>query len=123
VHQNQQAVKPHQAAGLTTVLIPVDNPNPKLATIWKQIDDPSAVVTIIQERNKQHFAQDANTPFTTGEFGTIPYSGTGPLADAILVGSYQSADPLVQMMLDELVRPAFKSSYGNLFRPHLGQPH
>jgi hypothetical protein len=38
-----QAANPHHLVGLTTVLIPVDNPNPKLATIWKKIDDPSAI--------------------------------------------------------------------------------
>jgi hypothetical protein len=99
-------VKPNQSAGLATVLvIPVDNANPKLAKIWRKIDDLSAVVTIIQARNKQHFAQAANTPFTTGEFQAIPYSGTGSLADNILAGSYHSSDPIVQLLLDELVRP------------------
>jgi hypothetical protein len=63
------------------------------------------VVTIIQVRNKQHFAQATNTHFTTGEFQAIPYSGTGRLADKSLAGCYHSAEPIVQLLLDELVRP------------------
>jgi hypothetical protein len=102
-------VKPNQSSGLSTVLIPVYNPDPKQATIWQRIDDPSAVVTLIQARNKKHFAQAANTPCTTGEFTVILYSGTGPLADNILAGSYVSPDPIVQLLLDELVRPSHQA--------------
>jgi hypothetical protein len=98
-------VSPQQSAGLNSVLIPVDNIDPKKAVVWKKIDDPREVVSIIQARNKQHFRQAENTPFTTGEFKDIPFNGTGPLGDSILAGTYQSPDPIVQMLLDELVCP------------------
>jgi hypothetical protein len=53
---------------------------------------------------KKHFRQAAGTPFTTGEFQSIPFDGSGPVADAVLAGSsYKSADPVVQLLLDELV--------------------
>jgi hypothetical protein len=83
----------------------VDNPNPKQATVWKTIDAPQQVVAVLQARNQQHFRQAAGTPFTTGEFGTICLDGSGPVADSVLDGTYKSADPVVQLLLDELVRP------------------
>jgi hypothetical protein len=98
-------VAPQQSAGLTSVLIPVDHVDPKKATVWKKIDDPREVVSLIQVRNKKHFRQAEHTPFTTGEFQVIPFDGTGPLTDSILAGTYRPPDPIVQMLLDELVRP------------------
>ena len=73
--------------------------------MWKKVDDPVAVVDIIQKWNRQHFRQAENTPFTTGEFYAIPFDGTGVLADEILAGTYKSSDPITQLFLDELVRP------------------
>jgi hypothetical protein len=99
-------VKPSHSSGLQTVLVPVDNPDPKRATVWKTIDDPHQVVSILQARNKKHFKQASGTPFTTGEFHSIMFDGSGPLADSVLDGSYQFADPGVQLLLDKLVRPA-----------------
>jgi hypothetical protein len=102
----RHVVKPGQASGLQTVLVPVDHPDPKKATVWKTIDDPQKVVAVLQARNKKHFREAAGTPFTTGEFGSIPFYGSGPIADAVLDGTRKSADPVVQLLLDELVRPA-----------------
>jgi hypothetical protein len=62
---------------LNSVLISVDNVDPKKVTVWKTIDDPRAVVYIIQAHNKKHFRQAENTLFTTGEFNEIPFNGTG----------------------------------------------
>jgi hypothetical protein len=101
----QSIVSPIQSAGLTSVLIPEDNADPKKATVWRKIDDPREVVSITQARNRQHFRQAEKTPFTTGEFKSIPFDGTGALADDILAGHYKSDDPIVQLLLDELVRP------------------
>jgi hypothetical protein len=36
----------------------------------------------------------------------IPFDESGPIADAVLDGTHKSADPVVQLLLDELVRPA-----------------
>jgi hypothetical protein len=102
----QNVVRPGQSSGLQTVLVPVDHLDPKKATVWKTIDDPQRVVALIQARNKKHFHQAEGTPFTTGEFMTIPFDGSGPVANAVLAGQYTSSDPVVQLLLDELVRPA-----------------
>jgi hypothetical protein len=80
----RHVVKPGQASGLQTVLVPVDNPDPKKATVWQTIDDPQKVVAVLQERNQKHFRQAEGTPFTTGEFSATPFDGTGPVADAVL---------------------------------------
>jgi hypothetical protein len=84
-------VKPSSSSGLQTVLVPVDHPDPKKSTISKTIVDPTAVVDVIQERNQKHSRQAAGTPFTTAELSFIPFDG--------------SDDPIVQLLLDELVRP------------------
>jgi hypothetical protein len=99
-------VKPSHFSGIQTVLVPVDNIYPKRATVWKTIDDPNQVVSVLQARNKKHFRQATSTPLTTGEFHSIPFDGSGPVADAVLEGSYKSSDPVVQLLLDERVRPA-----------------
>jgi hypothetical protein len=99
-------VKPGQSSGLQTVLVPVDHHDPKTATVWKTIDDPQQVVAVLQARNQKHFRQAEGTPFTTREFGKIPFDGSGPVADAVLDGTYKSSDPVVQLLLDELFRPA-----------------
>jgi hypothetical protein len=103
-----------------SVLLPVDHDNPKLAQVWKKIDDPTSVVNVIQARNKRHFRQAAGTLFTTGEFSyipaagtlfttgefsSIPFDGSGPLAESVIAGPHHSSDPIVELLLDELVRP------------------
>jgi hypothetical protein len=88
-------VSPIQSAGLTSVLIPVDNADPKKATVWRKIDNPRKVVSIIQARNCQHFRHAEKTSFTTGEFKSIPFDSTGALAKDILAGHYKSYDPIV----------------------------
>jgi hypothetical protein len=72
------------------------NHDPKKATVWKTIDDPQQVVAVLQARNQKHFRQAKGTPFTTGDFGTIPFDGSGPVpvADAVLDGTYKSSDPV-----------------------------
>jgi hypothetical protein len=102
----RNVVKPGQSAGLKTVLVPVDHPDPKKATVWKTVSDPKQVVDVIQARNKTPFRQAEGTPFTTGEFASIPFDGSGPLADSVLDGTYKSNDLEVQLLLDEIVRPA-----------------
>jgi phage-related protein len=94
----RHVVKPGQAAELQTVLVPVDHPDPKKATVWKTIDDPQKVVAVLQARNKKHVCQAAGTPFSTGEFGSIPFDGSGPVADAVLAGTKKTADPVVQLI-------------------------
>jgi hypothetical protein len=103
----RNVVKPGHSAGLQTVLVPVDHDDPKKVTVWKTVDDPQQVVAVIQARNQTHFRQAEGTPFfTTGEFASIPFDGSGPVVDSLLAGTYKSSDPVVQLLLDELVRPA-----------------
>jgi hypothetical protein len=55
----RHVVKPGHASGLQTVLVLVDHPDPKKATVWKTIDDPQKVVAALKARNKKHFRQAA----------------------------------------------------------------
>jgi hypothetical protein len=102
----QNFVKPGHSSGLETVLISVDHVDPKKAKVWKTVDDPKQVVAILQARNEKHFRQAEGTPFITGELESIPFDGSGPVAEEVLAGRYQSDDLVVQLLLDELVRPA-----------------
>jgi hypothetical protein len=73
---------------------------------WRSIYDPAILEALIQERNRKHFGQAKGTPFTKDLLGRIPFSGTGPIADGILAGTITVADPIVQLVLDNLKRPA-----------------
>jgi exonuclease III len=99
-------MKPQGRSSLTHLMVPDDGLPPKLAQLWRSVYDPVVLEALILERNKQHFSQARNTPFTQDTLGTIPFSGTGPIADAILAGTIQVEDPIVQLVLDNLKRPA-----------------
>ena len=98
-------LRPHQQSNLSHVLVPSDGKPPKEAMEWTRISDPDEVETNILDRNRLHFGQGHGTPFTTGNLGTIPFCGTGPLADSILAGTAQTPDRVTQLVLDELKKP------------------
>jgi hypothetical protein len=83
-------------------MIPTDGRPPKEATEWTRISDWGEVKTNILERNQVHFGQGDETPFTEGNLGTIPFNGTGPIADSILEGMARSNHRVTQMVLDAL---------------------
>jgi hypothetical protein len=98
-------LSPQGRSSLNHVIVPDDNLPPKLAQLWCRVYDPVVLEALIIEYNNTHFAQAQGTPFTTDLLGTIPFSGTGPIADSILAGTMQVADPIVQLVLDNLKRP------------------
>jgi hypothetical protein len=79
---------------------------PNEAQEWQRILDPEEIETNILDKNRTHFGQGYGTPFTIGELGTIPFNGTGPLADSILAGTASSTDRVTQMVLTALKKPA-----------------
>jgi exonuclease III len=97
-------LRPAQQSSLSHVMIPADGLPPKEAHEWQRISDPDEVETCILDRNKEHFGQ-AEGPFAKDELGTIPFSGTGPLADSIREGNVQSNDSVTQLVLDALQLP------------------
>jgi hypothetical protein len=86
-------------------MVPDDGLPPRLAQLWQSIYDPVLLESLILERNRKHFGQAYGTPFTKDILNTIPFSGTGPVADSILNGTIQVNDPIVQLVLDNLKRP------------------
>ena len=51
--------------GITRIEIPTDpNDDPKKCTEWQTIDVPTDILYHLQTRNRQHFGQARNTPFT-----------------------------------------------------------
>lgn len=57
---------------------------------WKEINDPKLVEEKLVVRNQVHFSQAQGTPWTVGELASIPFSGTGTIANQILKGDYGS---------------------------------
>ena len=98
-------MKPQGRSNLNHILIPDDNLPPRIAQLWRSIYDPVLLEALILERNRKHFRQAKGTPFTKGILSTIPFSGTGPVADSILNGTMQVEDPIVQLVLDNLKVP------------------
>jgi exonuclease III len=98
-------LKPQGRSSLNHVMVPDDDLPPKIAQLWRSVYDPVVLEALLIERNRKHFAQAQNTPFTNDILGMIPFSGTGPIADSILDGSITVNDPVVQLVLDNLKRP------------------
>jgi hypothetical protein len=52
-------------SGVVRLEIPLhDADDPKTCTQWQQIDVPSEIVRLLQERNRLHFGQAHGAPFT-----------------------------------------------------------
>ena len=98
-------LKPQGRSSLNHIMVPDDDLPPKIAQLWRSIYDPVVLEALLIERNRKHFAQAKDTPFTKGILGMIPFSGTGPIADSILDGSITVDDPVVQLVLNNLKRP------------------
>ena len=98
-------LRPNQHNSLSHVMIPSDGLPPKESKEWQRVSDPEEIETNILEKNTKHFGQANGTPFTKGELGKIPFSGTGPLADSILEGTAHSNDRVTQLVLDALKKP------------------
>jgi hypothetical protein len=56
-------------------------------------------------KNKKYFGQAHSTTFTKAIIGKISFSRIGPVAESILEGTIQVADPIVQLVLDNLKQP------------------
>jgi hypothetical protein len=62
--------------------------NPKTVTTWKSEYNAHKIDHLF-DRNILHFGQSNETPWTKTSFSTIPFGGTGPIADSILQGTFQ----------------------------------
>ncbi len=81
--------------------------DPKQVTTWTREYDSQKVEDHLFDRNILHFGQAKETPWTKPPFSDIPFDGTGPIADAILDGTfpYEPSEPhgkYIQLLLDSL---------------------
>jgi exonuclease III len=100
-----------QSSGITRIEVPVDpDQDPKTCNDWKTIDVPTDILQHLQTRNRQHFGQAKDTPFTTQPLSDdLGFTGDTESASAILQGTYDIPDalaPTVQLLIAHLKRGA-----------------
>ena len=79
--------------------------DPKTCSQWTQVDVPSEIVRLLQERNRAHFGQAQGTPFTVPPLSDLlGFTGTGSTQRAILGGQFDTSDysPSVKLLLSHL---------------------
>ena len=92
--------------GVTRLEIPLHpGDDPKACTEWRQIEVPTEIVTLLQDRNRQHFGQAKGTPFTVSPLAEqVGFTGTGVYSDQLLQGTYDDTEhaPNVRLLLKHL---------------------
>jgi hypothetical protein len=61
---------------------------------------------LIIDCNRNIFSQAQDSPFKKEILGMILFSGTGPITDSILKGTITVNKPIIQLVLENLKRPA-----------------
>ena len=94
------------SSGITRIEIPTDpSVDPKKCTEWQIIDVPTEILHHLQARNRSHFGQAHNTPFTQAPLSDdLGFTGNSIHADAILEGTYDlsALPPPVQLLIAHL---------------------
>ena len=92
--------------GVTSIEIPLHpTTNPKHCTEWRQIDVPSEVLALIQQRNRDHFGQAHGTPFTIPPLSEhLGFTGYSEYGQQMLDGTYDTTelDENVQLFIQHL---------------------
>lgn len=93
--------------GVTRIEIPLHPlDDPKTCTEWTQVEVPTEILRLLQERNRKHFGQAHGTPFTIPPLAEeLGFKGDGKIGDDILHGTYSSfhvLDDNVQLLLRHL---------------------
>jgi hypothetical protein len=93
-------------SGITRIEIPVDpHDDPKKCTEWQVIDVPTQILHHLQSRNRQHFGQAQNTPFTQEPLLTeLGFTGHTDAGNSILQGHYDASklEKPVQLLIAHL---------------------
>jgi exonuclease III len=79
--------------GITRIEIPVaQGADPKTCVQWKQIEVPTEILHLLQQRNREHFGQAHGTPFTIPPlYDELGFCGDGPASMSMLDGSYDAS--------------------------------
>ncbi len=106
-------LKPSEHNRLSHIQVPGDGLPPKQSKQWIDIHEPVEIENKLLERNEAHFGQ-AEGAFTHGALGSIPFDGSGRLADNIISGRQSvQIDEVVQTFLEQLKRPESVTSIPN----------
>ena len=79
--------------------------DPKICTDWIQVDVPTEVLRLLQERNRAHFGQAFGTPFTVPPLSTeLGFDGVTATGQEILEGKYDTSphSESVRLLLQHL---------------------
>ena len=92
--------------GVTRIEIPLHpEDDPKQCSEWRQVEVPTEVLRLLQERNRMHFGQAHGTPFTVSPLQEdLGFCGDGPAAAEILAGKYHNdeLDKNVKILLSHM---------------------
>ncbi|KAI2506424.1 hypothetical protein MHU86_8050 [Fragilaria crotonensis] len=96
----------HHRSGIVRLEIPLCNEDdPATCTQWTQIDVPSEIVRLLQERNRRHFGQAHGTPFTIPPLAELlGYTGIGEAQQQFLHGTFDVTgyDESVKLLIRHL---------------------
>jgi hypothetical protein len=92
--------------GVTRIEIPrMEGQDPKECTDWVQVDVPTEVLRLLQQRNRKHFGQAFGTPFTIPPLYThLGFDGASECGQQILDGQYDTSqlDSNVQLLINHM---------------------
>ncbi|KAI2510607.1 hypothetical protein MHU86_3718 [Fragilaria crotonensis] len=107
----------NHSSGVVRLEIPLHSgDDPKACTQWQQIEVPTEIVRLLQERNRLHFGQAHGTPFTVSPLvDLLGYTGFGEAQQQLLRGTFDTTgyDENVQLLLNHL-RYAHKAVAENI---------
>jgi hypothetical protein len=97
-----------QSRGITRIEVPlIQDQDPKQCTEWKTIDVPTEILQHLLTRNRKHFGQAHNTPFTTSPLlDDLGFTGSTDAANEILQGTYNTSElsPHLKLLIAHLQR-------------------
>ncbi|KAI2497109.1 hypothetical protein MHU86_17370 [Fragilaria crotonensis] len=107
----------NHSSGVVRLEIPLHSgDDPKACTQWQQIEVPTEIVRLLQERNRLHFGQAHGTPFTVSPLADLlGYTGFGEAQQQLLRGTFDTTgyEENVQLLLNHL-RYAHKAVEENI---------
>jgi hypothetical protein len=96
----------HHRSGVVRLEIPFHSgDDPKTCTEWKQIEVPTEIVQLLQDRNRLHFGQAHGTPFTIPPLSDLlGYTGISKTQQQLLKGTFETSgyDDNVALLLRHL---------------------
>ncbi|KAI2507028.1 hypothetical protein MHU86_7413 [Fragilaria crotonensis] len=97
--------KSHQGSVVRLEIPLNEGDDPKTCVQWTQVDIPSEIVRLLQERNRLHFGQAQGTPFTIPPLSELlGYTGTSETQNQLLRGTFDVSgfEGSVQLLLSHL---------------------